>query len=536
MTADDLFLGAQRGIDRLVRRLRLGAPPVAGRRRLLIVQIDGLSRAVLEQALGRGHMPVLRRLLDGGGHRLSGMVAGIPTSTPAFQMAVMYGVQPDIPGFHYHDKRRRTDIHFPRAGHAAFVEARQAANRRGILQGGSVYGCVFTGGAENDYFSFARLARPRAPGLARVLSAFVLVGWVAAKCAALTVVELVRMLGRIARRPRERATAWRWFKKKTTLSVWTRQWFTFAVARDLYDGVPAIYVNYLDHDEAAHGFGPRSAQSFAGLRAVDRSLRQIRRTLRRVPEHRYDLYILADHGQAPCTPYSELTGGRRFERVFFDEILPGADAGEPDLPGARAAVATEVDAPRRTGSSLDLGFEPYLDVRESWERGGVRVVSAGPNAFVYFVDTPEPLTLEAIEARCPGLATALSKSQGVGFVLSRAKDGPVCFWRGQGHHLEEEGGPFAERADRALVLRNLATLMAMPSAGDLVVYGIDAPEGHVSFIDEIGAHAGPSPEELHTFIVAPATARLPASIDHPLELYRLFIRYQPAHHAPSSDD
>ncbi len=89
---------------------------------------------------------------------------------------------------------------------------------------------------------------------------------------------------------------------------------------------------------------------------------------------------------------------------------------------------------RRTGRRerrRELGFDPYLDVRESCERDGIRVVSAGPNAFVYFVDTPEPVPLEAIEARWPGLAAALSKSAGVGFVLARAADGPVCFWRGQ---------------------------------------------------------------------------------------------------------
>jgi hypothetical protein len=200
-------------------------------------------------------------------------------------------------------------------------------------------------------------------------------------------------------------------------------------------------------------------------------------------------------------------------------------------------VATEVQAPPRAEGGLDLGFEPYLDVRESWERERVRVVSAGPNAFVYFVDTPEPLAIDAIEARYPGLAAALSKSPGVGFVLARADGGPLCFWRGQAHRVgSEDGGPFAERADRALVRRDLAALMAMPSAGDLVVYGIDAPEGHVSFIDEVGAHAGPSPEELHTFVAAPATARLSASIEHPLELYRLFIRYQSVRHVPPSDD
>ena len=74
--------------------------------------------------------------------------------------------------------------------------------------------------------------------------------------------------------------------------------------------------------------------------------------------------------------------------------------------------------------------------------------------------------------------------------------------------------------------------MAMPSAGDLVIYGIDAPEGHVSFIDEVGAHAGPSPEELHTFIVAPENAALPARIDHPLQLYDVFIRYQATEKTP----
>jgi hypothetical protein len=167
-------------------------------------------------------------------------------------------------------------------------------------------------------------------------------------------------------------------------------------------------------------------------------------------------------------------------------------------------------------------------VRESHERRGIRVVSAGPNAFVYFVDTPEPVLLEQIEARFPGLPAALSKSAGVGLVLARSADGPVCFWRGQAHRLANgDNGPFADREDRDIVMRDLARLMDMRSAGDLVVYGIDAPEGHVSYINEVGAHGGASPDELHTFIVAPRHAALPGRIDHPLQLYDLFGRYRP---------
>src|SRR2546426_4120676 len=116
MLLDDLALRLQRLLDRLVRRLRLGRAPDATQRRVLIVQIDGLSRSVLEQALAARTAPFLARLLRQRGWRLTPMSVGLPTSTPAFQMSVMYGVRPDIPGFHYHDKRRRSDVYFPR-GH-----------------------------------------------------------------------------------------------------------------------------------------------------------------------------------------------------------------------------------------------------------------------------------------------------------------------------------------------------------------------------------------------------------------------------------
>src|SRR5262249_18554831 len=119
MPLDDLVLGLQGALDRVVRRRRLGAEPGPDRRRALIVQIDGLSRAVLEDAIAKGRVPFLARLVRQRGYQMAPMSVGLPTSTPAFQMAAMYGVRPDIPGFHYHDKRRRADIYFPPGRHAA---------------------------------------------------------------------------------------------------------------------------------------------------------------------------------------------------------------------------------------------------------------------------------------------------------------------------------------------------------------------------------------------------------------------------------
>jgi len=320
MAFDDPVLRLQSFVGRVSRWARLPRPAEEAGcpRRFLIVQIDGLSRSVLERALATGRMRGLARLLSARRLEMRPLSVGIPSSTPAFQAALMYGVHPDIPGFHWYDKRERAEHYFPRPGIADLVEERLARGRRGIMEGGACYGCVFTGGAT--------------------------------------------------------------------------------------DGL----------------------------------------------------------------------------------------AGPPDASDT------------------------------------IRVVAAGRNAFVYFTEAPEPLPVEEIEARYPGGAAALSEHPGIGFVLARSAAGPVCWSRGRRTVLDEDarGTPFEGRADRDVVLMGLRQLTAMPSAGDLVLYGIGAPAGDVSFVDEIGAHAGPAEAELQTFILHPPAVALPAGpLTHPIQLYPHFAAY-----------
>jgi hypothetical protein len=165
---------------------------------------------------------------------------------------------------------------------------------------------------------------------------------------------------------------------------------------------------------------------------------------------------------------------------------------------------------------------------EAYEHDGVRIISAGPNAFLYVKGASQPLDAEALEERFPGLAEKLSRSPGIGFILVRDSEGggPLCFWRGNRCKLHAaEAGPFAQRDDASLVVEGIADLMRMPSAGDLVIYGTDAPDGTVSFIPEHGAHAGPGAAEMQTFIIRPRHVVLPHGITHPVQLYAHFIRY-----------
>jgi hypothetical protein len=524
----------------LIRLLRLGLTPPRANRRFLVIQIDGLSQAVLEHALAAGRLRTLGRLLRRGRLVFSPMSVGIPTSTPAFQAGLFYGVNPDIPGFHWYDKRMGADIYFPRPGVADLVEGRHAQGQRGIMEGGSCYGCVFTGGAAESLWSLARIAHPARAGrsLLAIVPSTLLLLWVIAKCLVLTALDFARALLRLIADPvRETRRGWRWLMFKIGLSIWLRQLFTLAASADLYRGTPAIYVNFLEYDVFAHAFGPFHRRAIRALSHVDRSIAQLWRVARRLPELRYDFYVLSDHGQVPTRPFTEVSGGLSIEAV----VLAAFSQSRLGAPGhhALARLAALIQTYRRTrGYGLYQRYVNYME-KDFPERvlspealrqlEPIRVVAAGPNAFVYFADTKEPLELAEIESRFPGAALELSRHPGVGFLLARSANGPICLYRGRTFRLDEacSTGPFADREDRLVVAEGLRDLMQMPSAGDLVIYGTGAAAGHLSYLPELGAHAGPAPEELHTFVLHPPTVTLPSPpLTRPSQLYAHFLGYR----------
>ena len=102
---------------------------------------------------------------------------------------------------------------------------------------------------------------------------------------------------------------------------------------------------------------------------------------------------------------------------------------------------------------------------EACERDGVRVISAGPNAFVYVRDSPEPLTAEALEQRLPGLAERLSRSPDIGFVLARGSDMVPIPGTKRRSYLEENLGAATLRLEPAAMARLDAALGPEAIAG-----------------------------------------------------------------------
>jgi len=526
--------------DAAVRWARMPTPGLPGRRRFVVVQIDGLSHANLLRALARGHMRTVARLGRRGEVRTFRIPVGLPTSTPAFQAGLMYGGSVDIPAFEFLDKRTGEYLWFPRPWVSARIEAAHAEGRRGIMEDGRTYGCIFGGGADDTVLTFAHLLRTTARwgrlGIRARLFPFLLLAWVTAKMVVATLLQTLRWLGRAARdfslgrpvpSPKHALT-------RLLISGWLRELFTLSVTADIYAGVPALYVNFVDYDVPAHALGPEHRTALRVLRYVDASIRDIWNAIRRVPELSYDLFVLSDHGQTASVPFEVVAGPVPVAEAVLGTFLASGDGAEAGFSAARE-VLTRLPPllwPLAPVWQQHLAYlEPRARERNAVWVADLCVVPSGPTMNVYLTDTPGHVPFETIEARYPGAVERLSRHPGVGFVLVRDARGPLCYYRGAVLRIPPPPGPTGcplfDRPDRALVVQGLQDLLAMPSAGDVMLFGHYAPRGCVSFLGERGSHAGPSEGELYGFVLAPRGVTFDfASVSRPRDLYPLFAGYR----------
>jgi hypothetical protein len=483
----------------LLRRLagpaRLAAPP---RRRLLLVQLDGVSRARLDAALGRGLLPALARLLDGRSHRLAGVRAVAPASTPAYQAALFYGRAPSVPGFRWIDRATRRLVRMDSASDATRFERRLAAASPGLLRGGSASMSLFCGGAARRRYCISRL---RGPTAARADDAGAAVAGALVRSAGLArgmlsgageagagAVDGLRWSRAVGRGRHEL----RYLGHRIALAGLFRDAALHAILVDLAAGLPAVFVDLLAFDSASHRRGPEAPVAARRLAAMDRAVGLLVDAAAALPELRYEVVVLSDHGHVATLPFERVAG------ASLEEVLGRADPG-------------------------------------------VTVADAGDLAHVYFLDDRGPLPLEAIRRRHGRVLATLAACPGAGIVAARGRRRGVALVRGAALDLADPrdvaGLPHPDPSAAAAAL---SALVSLPDAGDLVVLGWrGADQPTVAFAWEFGSHGGIAPEELDCFVVHRAGAALPAGPLSPLDLHRWLedVRANgPRALAPTGDD
>jgi hypothetical protein len=527
---------------------------------MLLLHLDGVGRGQLEHAMERGYAPTLRALIEREPYRLSPCRAGAPTSTPAFQAGLLYGVDHDIPGYTWFDKRKRREVRMDRGDDARVLEEELARGGTPLLCNGSVYCSIFSGGAHSRRwalsgwneelcaadFGMEELAKAPLVPQARDIAAATMVhsatlGRIAGAIGldvASGLVETARWVRHVGSMQHEPQFL---FHRVLTECLFT-EFAANSCVIDIARGTPIVYACFIGYDEYAHRRGPFSRMALLKLWELDRMVGRILAAAKALPELKYEIYLFSDHGQVATRPAELVLGESLGEHLLAD----GRTAGSGTVAfggaggGEAAAVAARARWLRRLSGALPGAFGK---VALAWARhlakaldaaqpgradGPLLVVPAGDIAHVYSTRVPTPLREAEIRGRHPGLLERCAKSPAVGFALIRGDKGPLALRGDRRFELDRptDALAMAHEVGHPLAAVYARDLLRMRSSGDVILLGTAAPCGAtVAYPFEFGSHGGLAPEQLDTFMIHPQELGEGAfaSVVRPQDLHRFFL-------------
>ncbi len=499
------------------------APPEAAG--LLLVQIDGFAKRQLERAIADGRMPFLRRLRDREEYVLHPLYSGIPSTTPAVQGELLYGVRTAVPAFQFRDHESGELTSFLDTVTAKRVERRLAATGDPALAGGSAYSNAYTGGATDAGFCASSLglsARLRECGPLRLIASLVLYAVLFVRIVLLIGIELALAVYDLVRGAMAGRSFWyevAFLPKRVAITILLREVVTISGCVDAMRGVPVIHCNYLGYDEQSHRRGPGSRFAHWSLKGTDRCIEALWRAAQLSPERTYDFWVYSDHGQEATAWYHTETGRslqEAVEAVFRDA---GVDLEET---GTEASQTQTARAQQRRLLSGDLILNLFRWPSRNETERPVQVAPMGPVAHVY-------APVELADAKVERIADDLVRTADVPIVLRVDEHDAVVAHTADGRHaLPGDAaallGP--DRTDAGRVGTDLAALARHPDAGDWVLLGWRREGRPLTFAHENGSHGGPGTDETGAFALLPPDAPLDevAGSLRPLDLHAAILR------------
>ena len=490
---------------------------------LLLIQIDGLARHQLESALKKGKMPFLQTLLKSGEYQLQSMYSGLPSSTPAVQGELFYGVRSAVPAFSFLDRRTNRLCSMLERDSATLIERKLQEHNEGIFTGGSVYSDIYSGGAGESHYC------PGIPGMglrkhsiSKVSLILLLFLHIVAvfRIGILMLMEFVLAIidclrGLIAK---EKLFAELIFvATRVGICILLRELITFGAKVDLARGLPIIHLNFLGYDEQAHRRGPSSAFAHWTLKGIDRSIKHLWQAAHRSRAVHYDLWIYSDHGQQDVDSYLEKTGQLVGDAVV-EAVQSQRNSGQSMSP---LPPFTEYGVQLERSRWLGIPF-PINDLIYGGSEAddSIIVTAKGPIGHVY-------LNQELPNVDINNLAADLVASYHIPLVMVKDGDTRVKAWTSSGlYSLPEDAAivlgknhPFLQE-----VTDDLVQLVHHENAGDLVISGWSpSSTKSLSFPLENGAHAGPGTEETCAFALLPLNAKSPRPQSPYLRPHDLFL-------------
>ena len=523
---------------------------------ILFIEIDGLSERMMREAIKRGSLPTVKKLLDSGKFKLEGWETDYSSQTGAIQSGILLGNNSEIPGYRWWDRENGKMM---RSGSFkdAFEIEKAHSNGEGLLKGGASRGNMFSGDASETMLTVSTIldfGKRSGPGFyvyllnpftfARLLSGF-LYG---------VLREWAQNIAQRIRKDKFRVKSRNFFYAFTRAATCQvmQDVITFLVIGDVLRGLPAIYMTFPGYDDVAHYTGVDSRETFQTLEEMDRFFGRILRALEETPRP-YKVVFLSDHGQ---------TAGGTFENAWgisFDKLVRNAVSHpvdiftNPEVSEAwekwQAALAEEQKQMdrrikqlvplrillgtnnKKASDQLVKTTDPADNLTDADPRPQLAVFSSGCSGLVYSTDAKVRLSLEELQERTPNLVYNILDHPGVGFVVVRSEvDGNIVLGKFGAYYLDKDEidgeDPLANFSPNAPAL--LKRLCHYQNAPDLLVSTAYDPISNTmpAFENQSGHHGGIGGDQSFPFLIHPVELSMDGEIVGAEAMYQQLMKWR----------
>ena len=476
---------------------------------VIIVEIDGLAYEVLCEAVERGEMPTIKKMIDSDKYNLKMWETDLSSQTGASQAGILHGNNEDIVAFRWIEKNNGNQM-MQCSGITKVPELEQRiSDGNGLLvDNGASRSNLFSGDTDNVIFTFSKIMDFKKLYNKAWYSVFSNPSNFA-RIVALFLADIIREIwSQIVHsvkniRPRiKRGIVY--IPTRAATNVFMREINTSTLIGDMMIGdIDVAYSTYLGYDEIAHHSGVRDNDAWFALREMDKQIKHLTDANKYCPRD-YQFVIQSDHGQTNGATFTQRYG-ETFED-FVKSLLPEDMTMFAKMTSNDDHFAADYTPFSRKNKKIKKEKEEQQKLSDS----EVIVLASGNLAMIYLTQWSQRLTYEELNTYFPELIPGIINNEYVGFILVKSKEhGDLAIGKNGTYYLDsgEIDGENPLEGFGNNIVRHLKRTSSFEHTPDILVNSFYDEEANevCAFEELVGSHGGAGGEQSKPFILYPSS-------------------------------
>lgn len=520
---------------------------------VMILEIDGLSKNVLKEAMDSGYMPTLARWIAEDSHRLIGWETDLSSQTGASQAGILHGNNMNIPAFRWVEKDNENKVMVSTGLSDAPLIEKRISDGKGLLAlHGASRANLFSGDANDIIFTYSHLKNLKrfySSAWYYLYSSPSSFGRIIILFFADALMDLVSQFRHWIKNINPRIhRGWLYPFIRAGANVFLREVTTYTLIGDIISGKTDVaYVTYLGYDEIAHHSGVRDNDSFKALKSLDKQFSRLETSVKYSPK-KYQFVVQSDHGQTNGATfkqrynitledlvrylipdelkiYSQLSSNEdHFSQVITAPIDTGKmyirDKKDKTVGRSKELVSDTLKNMKKRkiitetpskGGLLDYIQNYTIDKPEirSPSDAEVIVLASGNLGLIYFTMWEHRLSYEEIKELFPDLIPGIVKHEGIGFIMVNSEElGPIVIGNEGVYYLDtdviEGKNPLTNFGPNAA--KHLLRTDSFKYVPDILVNSFYDPKRDevAAFEELVGSHGGLGGDQSFPFMMYPS--------------------------------